>query len=135
MVVHNNIYSTTISKKSKIRIWGIMLEYISLSRFKDPRMCNIPMFLNSELRGYRGCQIGYDKLLKNCMKVITYPKLNIENGVIKYDNTLRLMFKTPKYGTNYTIYSVFNTNGLLIKPNIKTESLPRIYYKQPHASM
>ena len=135
MVVYNNIYNTTILKKSKIRIWGIMLEYIQLSRFKDPRMCNIPMYLNSELRGYRGCQIGYDKLLKICTKVTTYPKLNIENGVIKYDNTLRLMLKTPKYGINYAIYSIFNTNGLLIKPNIKTESLPRIYDKQPHASM
>lgn len=135
MIVYNDIYTTIISKKSKMRIWDIMLGYIQLSRFKDPRMCNIPMYLNSELRGYRGCQIGYDKLLKSCMKVAAYPKLNIENGVIKYDNALRLMFKTPKYGINYAVYSIFNTNGLLIKPNIKTESLPRIYDKQPHASM
>lgn len=101
---------TTISKKSKKRIWGIMKDYIYLRRFKEPRMCIISMHLNNKFRGYRGCQI-------------------------KYDNTSRLVFSIVKHGTTYKIYSILNTNGLLIKPSIKIGLLPKIYDNQPRASM
>lgn len=133
MVVYNNIHDTTISKKSKTRIWGIMLEYICLSRFKEHHMCIVSNHLSREFRGYRGCQIGYDKLLKNSVKVANYPTPTIENGVTKYDNTPRLIFKILKHGTDYKIFSIFNTNGLLIKPSIKIGLLPKIYNKQPRS--
>jgi len=126
---------TTISKKSKKRIWGIMKDYIYLRRFKEPRMCIISMHLNNKFRGYRGCQIGYDKLLKNSIKVTNFVPLTMENGVMKYDNTSRLVFKIVKHETTYKIYSIFNTNGLLIKPSIKIGLLPKIYDNQPRASM
>ena len=132
MFVCDNIYDT-ISKKSKIRIWRIIMKYIYLGRFKDPRMSIITMHLNNKFRGYRGFQIGYDKLLKNSIKVTNFAPLIMENGVLKYDNTSRLVFTIVKHGALYKIYSIFNTNGLLIKPSIKIGLLPKIYNNQPRA--